>query len=267
MRKLNLIINKETFLFYGLPGSAIIAVSFIVSYKVGNDFGGSTFANTISFLGCNVLLWQLYLLLFQYLPVDLMKVWQSKKKQTTDSAVKVETETDKLSADSVVKPEESPVVSIHPMTTEEYQSHCAEFERKKQEEHQNLVTPIMDYVGRVMAPFMEETELDKLRNEIWAWCDNPNHKPQPVILKTVHDNKDKLKTVSFKHFIWNIAVRLGFNNGYSIKVQAEFIKGLFPKELSDIEVKSLERSMTSLPDEGHIKLDRPKFTDNNVFHF
>lgn len=266
MRKLNLFISKETCLFYGLPGAAILAVSFIVSCKVGNDLGGSTFANSISFLGCNILLWQLYLLLFQYLPVDLMKVWQSKKKQPTDATVKFKTETDKLSADYFGKSEESPVFSIHPMTREEYQSHCAEFERKKQEEHQNRVKPIMDYVGRVMAPFMEETELDKLCNEIWIWCDNPNHKPHPIILKPVHDNKDKLKTVSFKHFIWNIAVRLGFNNGYSIKVQAEFIKGLFPKELADIEAKSLERSMTCSPDEGHIKLDRPVHTDNYIFH-
>ena len=118
-----------------------------------------------------------------------------------------------------------------------------------------------------MAPFMEETELDLLRNEIRAWCDNPNYKPKPVKLKTVHGYKDKLKTVSFKHFIWNIAARLGFENGYSGKVQANFIKSLFPNELKEVESKSLERSLTSSPDEGHIKLDRPKHTDNYIFHF
>ena len=70
MRNLTTIINKETCLFYGLPGTAILAVSLILSCKVGNDFGGSTFVNTVSFFGCNALLWLLYLVLFQYLPVD-----------------------------------------------------------------------------------------------------------------------------------------------------------------------------------------------------
>ena len=258
MRNLSTIISKETCLFYGLPGTAILAVSLILSCKVGNDFGGSTFVNTVSFFGCNVLLWLLYLVLFQYLPVDFMRIWLSRK-----NPVGVET----AETNTAIETFPTPVSTVQPMTAEEYKAHCAEFERKKQEEHQNLVRPIIDYVGRAMAPFMEENELDLLRNEIWAWCDNPNHEPKPVKLKTVRDYKDKLKTVSFKHFIWNIAARLGFENGYSGKVQANFIKSLFPNELKEVESKSLERSLTSSPDEGHIKLDRPKHTDNYIFHF
>lgn len=258
MKNLNTLICKETCLFYGLPGTAILAVSLILSGKIGNDLGGSTFVNTVSFFGCNILLWLLYLVLFQYLPIDLMRIWLSKKKSAGIDATETKT---------VINTVKHPITTVHPMTTEEYKAHCAEFARKKQEEHQKLVNPIMDYVGRVMSPFMEEKELDLLRNEIRAWCDNPNYKPQSVKLKPVHDNKDKLKTVSFKHFIWNIAARLGFENGYSVKIQAKFIKSLFPNELADIEAKSLERSLTSSPDDGHIRLDRPLHTDNYVFHF
>lgn len=258
MRNLTMIISKETYLFYGFPGTAILAVSLILSCKVGNDFGGSTFVNTVSFFGCNVLLWLLYLVLFQYLPVDLMKIWLSRK-----NPVGVET----AETNTAIETFPTPVSTVQPMTAEEYKAHCAEFERKKQEEHQKLVNPIIDYVGMVMAPFMEENELDLLRNEIRAWCDNPNYEPKPVKLKTIHDYKDKLKTVSFKHFIWNIAARLGFENGYSGKIQADFIKSLFPNELTDVESKSLERSLTCSPDDGHIKLDRPKHTDNYAFHF
>lgn len=267
MRNLSTIISKETCLFYGLPGTGILAVSLILSCKVGNDFGGNTFVNTVSFFGCNVLLWLLYLVLFQYLPVDLMRIWLSRAKPTGVESEEVKTEAAPSSDNTVVKSVVSPTAAVQPMTAEEYKAHCAEFERKKQEENQKLVKPIIDYVGRVMSPFMEETELDLLRIEIRAWCDNPNHKPQSVKLKTIHDYKDKLKTVSFKHFIWNIAARLGFENGYSGKIQADFIKSLFPNELKDVESKSLERSLTSLPDDGHIKLDRPVHTDNYIFHF
>lgn len=255
---MNTLISKETCLFYGLPGTAILAVSLILSCKVGNDFGGSTFVNTVSFRGSNVLLWLLYLVLFQYLPVDLMRIWLSKKNSAGIDAA--ETSTD-------INTVKHPITTVQPMTAEEYKAHCAEFERKKQEEHQKLVNPIMDYVGRVMSPFMEEKDLDLLRNEIRAWCDNPGYKPQPVKLKPAHEYKDKLKTVSFKHFVWNIAARLGFENGYSVRIQAKFIKSLFPNELADIEAKSLERSLTSSPDDGHIKLDRPVYTDNYIFHF
>jgi len=258
MKNLNTLISKETCLFYGLPGTAILAVSLILSCKVGDDLGGSTFVNTVSFFDCNVLLWLLYLVLFQYLPVDLMRIWLSKKNSAGIDAA--ETSID-------INTVKHPITTVQPMKTEEYKAHCAEFERKKQEEHQKLVNPIMDYVGRVMSPFMEEKELDLLRNEIRAWCDNPGYKPQPVKLKPIHEYKDKLKTVSFKHFIWNIAARLGFENGYSVKIQANFIKSLFPNELADIEAKSLERSLTSSPDDGHIRLDRPLHTDNYVFHF
>lgn len=258
MRNLSTIISKETCLFYGLPGTGILAVSLILSCKVGNDFGGSTFVNTVSFFGCNTLLWLLYLVLFQYLPVDLMRILLSRKNLVSIEATEQSTDIGIIA---------TPVSTVHPMTAEEYKAHCNEFERKKQEEHQKLVNPIIDYVGRVMAPFMEENELDLLRNEIRAWCDNPNHEPQSVKLKTVHDYRDKLKTVSFKHFIWNIAARLGFENGYSGKIQADFIKSLFPNELKDVESKSLERSLTCSPDDGHIKLDRPKYTDNYAFHF
>lgn len=258
MRNLNTLISKEACLFYGLPGTAILAVSLVISCKVGNDLGGNTLVNTVSFFGCNVLLWLLYLVLFQYLPVDLMKIWLSRK-----NPIGVET----VETNTAIETFPTPVSTVQPMTAEEYKAYCAEFERKKQEEHQNLVNPIIDYVGRMMSPFMEETELNLLRSEIRAWCDDPNYKPKPVKLKTIHDYKGKLKTVSFKHFTWNIAARLGFENGYSGKIQADFIKSLFPNELKDIESKSLERSLTSSPDEGHIKLDRPKHTDNYIFHF
>lgn len=183
MKNLSTIISEETCLFYGLPGTAILAVSLILSCKVGNDFAGSTFVNTVSFFGCNVLLWLLYLVLFQYLPVDLMRIWLSKTKPNATESVETK---------NIKETVKYPVVTIQPMTAEEYKAHCAEFEFKKQEEHQKLVSPIIDYVGRAMAPFMEETELDLLRNEIRAWCDNPNYKPKPVKLKTIHDYKDKL---------------------------------------------------------------------------
>ena len=182
MRNLSTIISKETYLFYGLPGTAILAVSLILSCKVSNDFGGSTFVNTVSFFGCNVLLWLLYLVLFQYLPVDLMRIWLSRAEPTGVESEEVKTEVAPSSDNTVVKSVVSPAAAVQPMSTEEYHAHCAKFERKKQEEHQLLVDSIIDYVGRMMSPFIEMLELDLLRNEIRTSCDNPYYEPKPIKL-------------------------------------------------------------------------------------
>lgn len=258
MRNLNTLISKETCLIYGLPGTAILAVSLILSCKVASDFAGSTFVTAVSFLGSNVLLWMLYLLLFQYLPLDLMRIWQSRKTLSDTE------ETDTTAAKQTSQP---PVQAVPPITMEEYKAHCDDFERRKQEEHRQLVDSIMDYVGRMMSPFMGMPEIDHIRGEIRAWCDDPNYIPQPAELKWTVDLNDRLKTISFKHFVWNIAVRLGFDNGYTGDIQAKFIKKLFPNELAGIEIDSLKASLSSYPDNGHIKLDRPKPTSNYVFHF
>lgn len=272
MNKVNTLISKETCLIYGLPGTVILAVSLLLSCKVAINLGGSMFVTSVSFVGCNLLLWMLYLLLFQYLPLDLMRVWLARNDTGSDEVLDTAavTETSEPPVKTVHPPvitSEPPVNTVQPITAEEYQANCDEFKRRTQEEHRQVTDTIMDYVGRVMSPFMEKEQLDKLRAEILAWCDNPQHIPEPVTLKHQKEDRDRLKTVSFKHFIWNIAARLGFNNGYSVKVQAKFIKKLFPNELSGIEVKSLERSLTCSPDSGHVKLDRPIHTDNFIFHF
>lgn len=118
-----------------------------------------------------------------------------------------------------------------------------------------------------MAPFTTEENLALLCDEVRAWCDNPLYTPKAISLKPVFNPKDRLRTRDFKHLVWNIGARLGFENGYSVLVQAQFIKKLFPNELADIETTSLARSLTSEPDKGHIKLDRPLHTDNYTFHF
>lgn len=157
--------------------------------------------------------------------------------------------------------ESAPVV-----TKEEYRTYCADFEQKQQDNRLLLVNSILDYVKRKMAPFTTEENLVLLCGEIEAWCDNPAYTPKDVTLKRMPNPKDRLKTSDFKHLVWNIGVRLGFENGYSVIVQAGFIKSLFPVELMAVETESLARSLTCDPDKGHIKLDRPKQTGNSNFH-
>lgn len=259
------IVNKDNCLIYGFPGIVILAIFLFISVVVGNDLGQSSFVRTVSFVGCNGLLWLLYLVLFQFLPVEILEAWQSKKKPTAVSVP--ETNTCQIMEETIAKETAQSVTPIPPLSEEQYKAYCEDFERQRQEARQQLTLPILDYVRRKMAPFTTEENLALLCEEMEAWCNNSHHIPQAIALKPISEPRDRLKTLDFKHLVWNIGARLGFDNGYSVQVQAEFIKKLFPKELCGIETISLARSLTCEPNKGHIKLDRPLHTDNYIFHF
>lgn len=326
------ITNRENCLLYGLPGIVMLGISLLISVRIGNDFGGSTFVSTVSFVGCNGLLWLVYLIIFQYLPEDvetsgrfLIRKIRSKLngnveektdknpsknppqatqvKTAAEEKVEPESESEdkpKEEQESVSEPEsktetqsesqaeampkEEPTSEPQPesvsesrtgltaeeepehgndpeplpqLTSEEYNTYCTEFQQRNDDKKRELATSIMNYVNRIMAPFMTEEELPKLCNEINGWCMDAAYKPTPISLKYTADTKDRLKTLDLKHFIWNIGERLGADNGYTGVVRSRFIKNLFPDVLQDAEVVSLQRTLTIEPEKGHIKLDRP----------
>ncbi len=254
------IVSQDVCLLYGLPGVVILINSLIISISIGNDFGGNTFVCAVLFLAFNVLLWLLYLLLFQYLPMDVARLFQSKpitlSNDKGDETVDIEEQA------------EIEATTIQPapqLTSDEYNSYCTEYERQKEEEQEKLIAVIIDYVNRVMAPFVAEEDLPKLGHEIDMWCRDAAYEPSPVPLKYFPTYKDRLKTIDFKHFIWNIGERLGADNGYSGWARSRFVKRLFPDALHDAEAVSLQRSLTAEADKGHIKLDRPDYR-NFDFH-
>ena len=114
-----MIVNRENCLYYGLPGIVILAVSLMMSTLISTDFGGDTFVKAISFLGCNGLLWLLYLMLFQYLPIGLLEVWQSRKHPVTIRVLETENKTDKPLPEPVTGHIVQPTVSVHPLSEEQ----------------------------------------------------------------------------------------------------------------------------------------------------
>ncbi len=330
------IANRENCLLYGLPGIVMLGISLLISIRIGNDFGGNTFVSTVSFVGCNGLLWPVYLIIFQYLPEDvetsgkfLIRKIRSKLNGTVEEkkdknsaknplqAAEVKTATEEKvepESESEEKPKSEPEAESRPetqpesqaeampkeeptsepqsesvsesqaaqtskeeteqenvpeplpqLTSEEYNTYCTEFRQRNDDKKRELATSIMNYVNRIMAPFMTEEELPKLCNEINGWCMSSEYKPTPISLKYTADTKDRLKTLDLKHFIWNIGERLGADNGYTGVVRSRFIKNLFPDALQDAEVVSLQRTLTIEPGKGHIKLDRPTLGCND-FH-
>ena len=67
-------------LFYGFPGVAILAVSLMVSAKIGAEFSGDGMIKSGTFLGCNMLLWLCYYTVFISLPGNLSDSIRESKK-------------------------------------------------------------------------------------------------------------------------------------------------------------------------------------------
>ncbi len=272
--------KSDTFLdvclFYGLPGIAILAVSVMASVKVGFDFGGDGMVRVGTFLGCNLLLWLSYYTIFISLPESLMFCFGKKDKtvvavdisESTDitdapapeesiiaeepEKEDLETVAEKPSTDDVPISKDAPVVepSVLPIVKLDYHAVCLEYEQRQTAERTELIEDIIEYVGRTMAPFVAETNMIRLCEEIRCWCSNPQHEPSEIYLR------DKLSTNDLCHFIWNIGARLGRNNGYSGECRAKFVKRLFALSLADVELPSL-KNMTKRTSADRITLDEP----------
>ena len=116
----------------------------------------------------------------------------------------------------------------------------------------------MEYVTHIMSPYIyDNDELEKLLDAIRKWADDWQHKPVPIRLKST------LTTLDLRHFVWNVAERLGSKKDYTGEVRAIFIKRMFPDVMKDIELDSI-RNFKFQPDTGSIVIDEP---DKGDYHF
>jgi hypothetical protein len=85
-----------------------------------------------------------------------------------------------------------------------YAQRCKEYQREQEQKRQNTIGAIMEYVTHTMSPYIyDNEELEKLCDAIRKWADDWQHIPVPIRLKST------LTTLDLRHFVWNIAERLG----------------------------------------------------------
>ena len=139
-----------------------------------------------------------------------------------------------------------------------YAQRCKEYQREQEQRRQNTIGAIMEYVTHTMSPYIyDNDELEKLRDTIRKWADDWQHIPVPIRLRFT------LTTLDLRHFVWNIAERLGSKKDYTGEVRAIFIKRMFPDVMKDIELDSI-RNFKFQPDTGNIVIDEP---DKGDYHF
>ena len=288
---------RDFCLVWGCPGLVILTISLFVSLKVGNDFGQDNFAKFVTFVISSGLLWTVYYL-FQSVLAEVPLRLQNGQREGTTLLTNQETEAvtedsmDNMSFEQVHEylaewlpqtesaqeplPEElqEPIIeisdSVEPTkeatdtieTSSEqpdlYAQRCKEYQREQEQRRQNTIDAIIEYVAHTMSPYIyDNEELEKLLDAIRKWAYDWQHIPVPIRLKST------LTTLDLRHFVWNVAERLGSKKDYTGEVRAIFIKRMFPDVMKDIELDSI-RNFKFQPDTGSIVIDEP---DKGDYHF
>ena len=280
---------RDYCLLWGCPGLVILTISLLVSLKVGNDFGQDNFAKFVTFAISSGLLGTVYYL-FQSVLVELPLKLQKRPRNETmllsgqEAEVIQEGSSDNVSIEQVqecLAEAQTQIESVQEPMSEElkeptikvsdatdtsteqsdlYAQRCKEFQRQQEQRRQDTIAAIMEYVTHTMSPYIYDNgELEKLYEDIKKWADNWRHNPVPIRLKST------LTTLDLRHFVWNIAERLGSKKDYTGEVRASFIKRMFPNVMKDIELDSI-RNFKFQPDTGSIVIDEPEKGDYH-FHY
>lgn len=284
-------------LVWGCPGLVILTISLFVSLKVGNDFGQDNFAKFVTFVISSGLLGTVYYLFQSVLAEVSLRLQNGQHEGTillTDQEAEAVTEdstdndiieqvqecraevlpqtesaqehlseelqesTMEISDSAEPTKEIADTIETSSEQPDLYAQRCKEYQREQEQRRQNTIDAIMGYVTHTMSPYIyDNDELEKLLDAIRKWADDWQHIPVPIRLKST------LTTLDLRHFVWNIAERLGSKKDYSGRVRADFIKRMFPDVMRDIEQDSI-RNFKFQPDTGNIVIDEP---DKGDYHF
>lgn len=287
-------------LVWGCPGLVILTISLFVSLKVGNDFGQDNFAKFVTFVISSGLLGTVYYLFQSVLAEVSLRLQNGKHEGTillTDQEAEAVTEdstdndiieqvqecraevlpqtesaqehlseelqesTIEISDSAEPTKEIADTIETSSEQPDLYAQRCKEYQREQEQRRQNTIDAIMGYVTHTMSPYIyDNDELEKLLDAIRKWADDWQHIPVPIRLKSTLTT---LTTLDLRHFVWNIAERLGSKKDYSGRVRADFIKRMFPDVMRDIEQDSI-RNFKFQPDTGNIVIDEP---DKGDYHF
>ena len=211
---------------YAFVGTAILAISLVVAMYVGNDFHQSLFVESIIFVGSNILLWAIFISMVKY-PYELMTIGSNSK--TKKNVVEAEPATEQEQQMQTLPQTES-VKYSH----EDY-AKCVEAQEKEaQEEKEKRTRAVLDYVHRTMSRFLYEDDLNKVIEAVKEWSNDTNYTPTAI-----NRFKENVENIPLRHFVWNIAERLG-KRDYTMAMRIAFIKTLFPKPFEGLDYSTLK---------------------------
>lgn len=209
---------------YAFVGTAILAISLVVAMYVGNDFHQSLFVESIIFVGSNILLWAIFISMVNC-PYELMTIGSNGK--TKKNVVEAESVTEQPMH---TLPQTEPVKYSH----EDYAKRVEAQEKEAQEEKDKRTRTVLDYVHRTMSRFLYEEDLYKVIEAVKEWSNDTKYTPTAI-----NRFKETVENIPLRHFVWNIAERLG-KRDYTMAMRIAFVKALFPKPFEGLDYSTLK---------------------------
>lgn len=232
---------------YAFVGTAILAISLVVAMYVGNDFHQNLFVESIIFVGSNILLWAIFISMVNC-PYELMTIGSNGK--TKKNVVEAEPVTGQPMH---TLPQTEPVKYSH----EDY-AKCVEVQEKEaQEEKEKRTRAVLDYVHRTMSRFLYEEDLNKVIEAVNEWSNDTNYTPTAI-----NRFKENVENIPLRHFVWNIAERLG-KRDYTMAMRIAFVKALFPNPFEGLDYSTLKNLKAPCSNDV-IPIDEP---DNGGYDF
>lgn len=211
---------------YAFVGTAILAISLVVAMHVGNDFHQSLFVESIIFVGSNILLWAIFISMVNY-PYELMTIGSNSKTKNNVAEAEPATEQE--------QPKQTLLQTESAQYSHEDYAKCVEAQEKEaQEEKEKRTRAVLDYVHRIMSRFLYEEDLYKVIEAVKEWSNDTNHTPTAI-----NRFKETVENIPLRHFVWNIAERLG-KRDYTMAMRIAFIKTLFPKPFEGLDYSTLK---------------------------
>ena len=233
---------------YAFVGTTILAISLVVAMYVGNDFHQSLFVESIIFVGSNILLWAIFISMVNC-PYELMTIGSNGK--TKKNVVEAEPVTE--------QPKQTlPQTESAQYSHEDY-AKCVEAQEKEaQEIKEKRTRAVLDYVHRTMSRFLYEEDLYKVIEAVKEWSNDTNYTPTAI-----NRFKETVENIPLRHFVWNIAERLG-KRDYTMAMRIAFVKALFPKPFEGLDYSTLKNLKAPCSNDV-IPIDEPNTADGS-FH-
>ena len=197
-------------------------------------------------------------------------------KDVQDNAISVESEQEEpvspKATEDLSAPEVPLVVSQASVERSEsitkLLSLSAEENSKKREKFIQGRKELMEaYIRGIMKPLLPETDIEALWLEYEQWIESSTYQPTSRMWKW----KEKVTSRDVRHLTWNIAKRMGMENGYGTKTCGRFIMTMFPelclkRDGSKCTEEYLANNLLEEKETDFIKIDKPD-PNSIAFHF
>ena len=126
---------------------------------------------------------------------------------------------------------------------------------------------MQEYIYYSLGPLLDEQDILAVWLEYEGWISSSTYQPKPRLCKW----KDKVTSRDVRHLTWNIAKRMGMENGYKSETCGRFVKALFPdlcvkRDGSPCTDSYLSQNLLEEKPDDLIKIDKPE-PHSIAFHF